>query len=306
MAEQQLERSMLDGKDREQLHAIAGAMGIKGVTRLRKADLVDAILEAASGNGGAAGNGTPTTTNGARKATRATKATKTAKADPPAADTAESTAAPARRAVRSKRASELETEGDLAALAAEEDALAGGDEPDVAPRPMRRSGASTSTATESAAPAPSEPESTETATTPTQARDGGGDARRGDQSRNAPSVDPEDERASFGEGNRTGRRRRRRGRDRNAGGGGGGGGGGNQGNNERDRIPDERNEQFSGEPIDIQGLLDLRDEGYGFLRTTGYLAGRNDVYVSASQVRRFALRKGDFVKGQTRPPASNE
>ena len=39
MAEQQLERSMLDGKDREQLHAIAGAMGIKGVTRLRKADL---------------------------------------------------------------------------------------------------------------------------------------------------------------------------------------------------------------------------------------------------------------------------
>ena len=45
MAEQQLERSMLDGKDREQLHAIAGAMGIKGVTRLRKADLVGAILD---------------------------------------------------------------------------------------------------------------------------------------------------------------------------------------------------------------------------------------------------------------------
>ena len=115
-------------------------------------------------------------------------------------------------------------------------------------------------------------------------------------------MDPDDEKASFGEGNRTGRRRRRRGRDRNA----GGGGGNNQANNERDRIPDERTEQYSGDPIDIQGLLDLRDEGYGFLRTTGYLAGRNDVYVSASQVRRFALRKGDFVTGQTRPPASNE
>ena len=39
---------------------------------------------------------------------------------------------------------------------------------------------------------------------------------------------------------------------------------------------------------------------------TGYLAGRNDAYVSASQVRRFGLRKGDFVKGATRPPASSE
>ena len=56
----------------------------------------------------------------------------------------------------------------------------------------------------------------------------------------------------------------------------------------------------------MQGLLDLRDEGYGFMRTTGYLPGRADVYVSASQVRRFALRKGDFIKGATRPPASNE
>ena len=58
-----------------------------------------------------------------------------------------------------------------------------------------------------------------------------------------------------------------------------------------------------GDPIEVQGLLDLRDEGYGFLRTTGYLAGSKDVYVSASQVRRFSLRKGDFVLGYTRPAA---
>ena len=56
-SEQQLERSMLDGKDREELHAIAGAMGVKGITRLRKADLVDAILAAAAGRAGGAGNG---------------------------------------------------------------------------------------------------------------------------------------------------------------------------------------------------------------------------------------------------------
>ena len=80
-------------------------------------------------------------------------------------------------------------------------------------------------------------------------------------------------------------------------------GGDRQGN---ERLPEgggePREREYSGEPIEIEGLLDLRDEGYGFLRTSGYLPGRNDVYVSASQVRRFALRKGDYVKGATRPP----
>ncbi len=56
----------------------------------------------------------------------------------------------------------------------------------------------------------------------------------------------------------------------------------------------------------MQGLLELRDEGYGFLRTRAYLASAADVYVSASQVRRFGLRKGDFVEGFSRPQASNE
>ncbi|MEO6468711.1 MAG: transcription termination factor Rho, partial [Acidimicrobiia bacterium] len=82
--------------------------------------------------------------------------------------------------------------------------------------------------------------------------------------------------------------------------------GNDRGGADRDRGNDPDQREITGETIDVQGLLDLRDEGYGFMRTTGYLAGRNDVYVSASQVRRFALRKGDFIKGQTRPPASNE
>ena len=62
----------------------------------------------------------------------------------------------------------------------------------------------------------------------------------------------------------------------------------------------------AGEPVECHGLLELRDEGYGFLRTTGYLAGSRDVYVSASQVRRFALRKGDLIDGFSRPQATNE
>ncbi|MBW3620279.1 MAG: transcription termination factor Rho [Actinobacteria bacterium] len=49
-----------------------------------------------------------------------------------------------------------------------------------------------------------------------------------------------------------------------------------------------------------EGVLDLLPEGYGFLRTTGYLAGDKDVYVSQSFVRRFDLRRGDLVRGPIR------
>src|SRR4029079_16011959 len=48
-SEQEIERSMLTGKDREQLHTIASAMGVKAATRMRKADLIDAILAATAG-----------------------------------------------------------------------------------------------------------------------------------------------------------------------------------------------------------------------------------------------------------------
>ena len=54
------------------------------------------------------------------------------------------------------------------------------------------------------------------------------------------------------------------------------------------------------------GILDLLPEGYGFLRTSGYLAGDKDVYVSASQVRRFRLRKGDELSGSVRSPKDSE
>jgi len=53
-------------------------------------------------------------------------------------------------------------------------------------------------------------------------------------------------------------------------------------------------------------MLDLRDEGYGFLRCDGYLPSPKDVYVSISQARRFALRRGDHVEGACRPASNNE
>ncbi len=57
--------------------------------------------------------------------------------------------------------------------------------------------------------------------------------------------------------------------------------------------------------IPIAGILDVLDN-YGFIRTTGYLPGSNDVYVSLSQVRRYGLRKGDVIEGAVRQPREGE
>jgi transcription termination factor Rho len=55
-----------------------------------------------------------------------------------------------------------------------------------------------------------------------------------------------------------------------------------------------------------EGYLDILPEGYGFLRTGGYLPGDRDVYVSAGQVRKFGLRKADLVAGPIRPARAQE
>jgi transcription termination factor Rho len=57
--------------------------------------------------------------------------------------------------------------------------------------------------------------------------------------------------------------------------------------------------------IPIAGILDVLDN-YGFVRTTGYLPGANDVYVSLSQTRRYGLRKGDVIEGAIRQPREGE
>ena len=83
------------------------------------------------------------------------------------------------------------------------------------------------------------------------------------------------------------RRRRRRGRD-------------------RDRRPEQDDQAFLADPVDVEGVVDLRDEGYGFLRIAGYLPSRDDAYISVKQARQFALRRGDIVKGKSRPANRNE
>jgi len=65
-------------------------------------------------------------------------------------------------------------------------------------------------------------------------------------------------------------------------------------------------EPYTGDPVAVEGLLDLRDEGYGFLRVKGMMPSKDDVYVSLKQVRQFGLRKGDVVIGGFRPASRNE
>lgn len=85
------------------------------------------------------------------------------------------------------------------------------------------------------------------------------------------------------------RRRRRRGRDRGG-----------------ERFEARTDEPWSGDPVEVSGVLDLRDEGYGFIRVSGYLPTRDDVYVSVKQTRQFSLRRGDVIVGTSRPAARNE
>lgn len=56
----------------------------------------------------------------------------------------------------------------------------------------------------------------------------------------------------------------------------------------------------------MQGVLDILPEGYGFLRPINYLPSTEDIYISASQIRKFDLRSGDMVSGKCRAPKENE
>jgi transcription termination factor Rho len=82
------------------------------------------------------------------------------------------------------------------------------------------------------------------------------------------------------------RKRRRRGRDRE--------------NNK------DSNEGWDGEPIPVAGYLELRPEGYGFLRVNGALPSKDDAYVPVKMVRTLGLRKGDHLSGTSRPANRNE
>jgi len=58
--------------------------------------------------------------------------------------------------------------------------------------------------------------------------------------------------------------------------------------------------------VPVEGVLEIMPDGYGFLRHERLLPGAGDIYVSQSQIKRFGLRIGDYLKGQARSPRENE
>jgi transcription termination factor Rho len=83
----------------------------------------------------------------------------------------------------------------------------------------------------------------------------------------------------------------------------GGGGGYRNGGGYRDRERDYQDRDVPTE--EVNGVLDIMPEGHGFLRPK-FIPSDRDVYISASQIRRFSLRPGDLVDGAARPPKENE
>src|SRR3984957_10530577 len=283
-AEQQLERSVLERKEREELRAIAQAMSLDTNSRSKKADIIDQILRAAgvevsagSANGGA---DAPTRTRGSRS-------------------------------VASNGAAEaVELDGEASNASARRPQSAYGSSKSSSPSSVSDSVSSGGSQVEAASDADGSDDSSDqssgdqpsaehggagaaTERAPPTSRPAGGQG----QNQNRQHMQQGSNSNANEPGNRRGRRRR--GRERTPGPGGGGGG-------QRELQGGGQEAQYSGELIPVRGLLDLRDEGYGFLRADGYLPSSKDVYISISQARRFAMRRGDFVEGACRPAASNE
>ncbi len=82
--------------------------------------------------------------------------------------------------------------------------------------------------------------------------------------------------------------------------------GGKEIKTKKKKHPDKKEKEIEVYEERMQGVLDILADGYGFLRTSGYLSGSHDIYVSQSQIRRFRLRQGDLVYGQVRPPKDSE
>ncbi|MGA3353512.1 MAG: transcription termination factor Rho [Acidimicrobiales bacterium] len=317
MSEEQLERSILERKASDELRAIATAMSLEPVARTRKAELVNQILraagvevEVAAGAHAAPSpaqasdvNGTANESSSANEA--AAVATKPARGR---TSRSRSTAKTASADSGSQNGSSEGVRHDLDAHDAS--APLNGSGPDASSGPddsvaeaaaailassdTGRNGAETVQTGAVAADSSPAPQGG----TDTFERTGGEPSANSRPQRQAQQHSPgrgnqNNQGAQVGQiepGNRRGRRRR--GRDRERGGQEPQGGG--------------QEVAWQGELVPVRGLLDLRDEGYGFLRTSGYLPSSKDVYISVSQARRFSLRRGDAIEGACRPAGPSE
>ncbi|TPQ23057.1 transcription termination factor Rho [Streptomyces sporangiiformans] len=321
----------LEGMVLAELQQVASGLGIRGTARMRKSQLIEVIKEAQAGGGAPA-----KTAEAAAETKPKRRATSKARTGEETASTAGKPAE--KQAKQDKPAGKAEKAEK--AVAQQQIEIPGQPASDDAPageRRRRRATAEAGAPETVAAEAKTEPKTEAPAQTQPQSQgdagDQGGEGRQGRQGRRDRDR---------GDRDRGGRDRDRGGRGKgddqqNQGGGGsqqrgqqqGGGrqdrqdrqddgydddGGGRRGR--RGRYRDRRGRRGRdeiAEPqvaeddvlIPVAGILDILDN-YAFIRTSGYLPGPNDVYVSLAQVRKNGLRKGDHVTGAVRQPKEGE
>ena len=262
MASGALEKTALEAKDREQLTAIASALGVKSASRAKKSELIDMILE------------------------QTKPAAPTPVAAKPTSRVAAKTPAPA--------AAQAALGADGEPLADWEIELAEHEGTPVAPDARR---ASERPAGSDRGNDRGQNRNHDRGPNRNQDRNQGGD-RGTDRGPDRPNSFQRDG-AEGGPNRNRNRNRRRRGkgpRDE-----------GPQGSDRYESFePEVSNEPISTEPVSVSGYLDLRDEGYGFLRVNGYLASAGDAYVAVRLTRQYGLRKGDHVTGMCKPAGRNE
>jgi transcription termination factor Rho len=254
MAAEQMERSLLEGKERDELALIAQTLGVKVGVRSKKESLVDSILQATGVAGGATG-------------TQPVAGDRT----DGAADRVDKKSAPSRGRGRGRGESSVD------APAADSNA------DQSTTRPPRQT-ASLSESGEliilpDASPTPS--------TDNTANNTANNNAGTGGETQNGDAQNAEGGRNDRGERWERGRGRNGR-RDRNG------------------RRPESEAAQWTGETVECAGYLEMRDEGFGFLRTKGFMPSPKDVYISIGMVRKYGLRKGDYVEGGHKPITGNE
>jgi transcription termination factor Rho len=276
-------RAGLDGMVLAELQQLAGSLGITGTGRMRKGQLVEAI-RAAQGGG----------TGGADDSRQAVVTEPTSSGN--ASGQAPSHSAPPRSNDRDSDSADRDRADTTADLRT-------ADSTDV--RSEERVDDRTDVRTEDRSdervddegrvnqPRSERPDQQDRRTGAPPERRDDGDGRGGDRR----PAGQQSQRDDDDDGDRRNRRRRRdrrgsnRDRDRRAGGG-------------RDRV-DEPSVTEDDVLIPVAGILDILDN-YAFVRTSGYLPGPNDVYVSLAMVRRNGLRKGDAVTGVVRQPREGE
>ena len=307
-----------------ELQSLAASLGISGTARMRKGELITAITERQSG-GGASAESAP------RPRVRQSAP---AAAEPVAVATAPVVSAPvvsaaAAPVVEAPATAPVAVPQTAAVQPEAAPATEGGSRRNRERNNGPRESAPVVEATETAAPAEGTEQRFERPERDRgdRNRDRGdrgerGDRDRGDRQRNSGQNGQRDDRGprnteprnsdprnsdqghddDDNDGGESGRRSRRsRFRDRRRGrgdrdGNDGGGGGGQRDGRDSPREPHVSEDDVL---VPVAGILDVLDN-YAFVRTTGYLSGPNDVYVSMSQVKKHGLRRGDAVTGAVR------